>query len=235
MSGRRVLNAPRTRARKFQLAQRDGQRCAYCLTPFTTLREATLDHVAPLSLLRSWSARHLVLACRPCNNRKADRLPLLLALLLLGSTDASHPTGPGQRSVEEEEEADFHPAVHGKSPMFTAVFTVFTDPTATPDREATTLSTDGGNAVDAAAFHRPTWVLLARLAHARHMALTSVTSRVTPRPVDREQSGEHHGEHRERSGGHQPVHSAERVGRPVRARLCAPHPITSYTAPQEAA
>uniref|UniRef100_A0AAU2A585 HNH endonuclease n=1 Tax=Streptomyces sp. NBC_00093 TaxID=2975649 RepID=A0AAU2A585_9ACTN len=89
---RGTLNASRTRARKFQLAQRDGLRCAYCRAPFTKLGEATMDHVVPLSLLRTWSADHLVLACRSCNEAKADRLPLSIALLLLWSADPSRPT-----------------------------------------------------------------------------------------------------------------------------------------------
>ena len=89
MSRNSNLNARGTRARKFQLSQRDGQHCAYCFRRFATLREATLDHVAPLSLLRTWSASHLVLACRPCNTRKDDRLPLSLALLLCAYADRS--------------------------------------------------------------------------------------------------------------------------------------------------
>ncbi|WP_223771686.1 HNH endonuclease [Streptomyces huiliensis] len=87
------LNSTRRRNRKAQLAARDGQRCAYCRRPFAELREATLDHVVPIRLLFTWSANHLVLACRPCNNAKADRLPLSLALLIARSAD------PGQSTV----------------------------------------------------------------------------------------------------------------------------------------
>ncbi|MEV8308969.1 HNH endonuclease signature motif containing protein [Streptomyces flavidovirens] len=93
------LNAKRRRNRKAQLAARDGQRCTYCRRPFASLREATLDHVAPISLLRTWSADHLVLACRPCNSAKADRLPLSLALLLCRSTAPSRPTGHPANTV----------------------------------------------------------------------------------------------------------------------------------------
>ncbi|MEV6682393.1 HNH endonuclease [Streptomyces erythrochromogenes] len=81
------LNARRRRARKFQLAVRDGAHCAYCLAPFAHLKHATLDHVVPLRLLRTWSADHLVLACRSCNHAKADRFPLLIALLLVHTVD----------------------------------------------------------------------------------------------------------------------------------------------------
>ncbi|MFJ7989197.1 HNH endonuclease [Streptomyces sp. NPDC096351] len=81
------LNSARRRSRKAQLAARDGWRCAYCRHRFKDLREATMDHVVPISLYRTWSASALVLACQPCNHVKADRLFLSLALLLLWSTD----------------------------------------------------------------------------------------------------------------------------------------------------
>ncbi|MFF1371820.1 HNH endonuclease [Streptomyces virginiae] len=86
------LNAARRRARKRTLARRDGAHCTYCRRPFEDLRSATLDHVAPIRLFRTWSADHLVLACRPCNTAKADRFPLLLALLLCQSTNPTAPT-----------------------------------------------------------------------------------------------------------------------------------------------
>ncbi|MEF9884375.1 HNH endonuclease [Streptomyces sp. P9-A4] len=81
------LNAPRRRSRKAQLAARDGWRCVYCRHPFKDLREATMDHVVPISLHRTWSVNALVLACQPCNHVKADRLFLSLALLLVWSAD----------------------------------------------------------------------------------------------------------------------------------------------------
>ncbi|WP_406124990.1 HNH endonuclease [Streptomyces sp. NBC_00989] len=95
MAHKSMLNSTRRRVRKEQLARRHGQRCAYCRRPFADLSEATLDHVAPLSLWRTWSAAALVLACAPCNNAKADRLPLSIALLLTQSADSGRPTlGP---------------------------------------------------------------------------------------------------------------------------------------------
>lgn len=86
------LNAARRRARKGQLARRLGLRCTYCRRPFADLAEATLDHVAPQSLWRSWSVTSLVLACVDCNRAKADRFPLSLALLLLAWADPTRPT-----------------------------------------------------------------------------------------------------------------------------------------------
>ncbi|MGM0345867.1 HNH endonuclease [Streptomyces sp. Adlamb9] len=85
------LNSARRRARKEQLARRYGQCCAYCRQTFIDLREATLDHIVPCSLWRSWSVTSLMLACVDCNQAKADRFPLSLALVLL---KWAHPTGP---------------------------------------------------------------------------------------------------------------------------------------------
>ncbi|MFE3126646.1 HNH endonuclease [Streptomyces hydrogenans] len=96
------LNSARRRARKAQLAARDGWRCAYCRTRFKNLGEATMDHIVPYSLHRTWSANALVLACWPCNQTKSDRLFLSIALLLVWSTDptftsvqpTTNPAGP---------------------------------------------------------------------------------------------------------------------------------------------
>ncbi|MFJ5832279.1 HNH endonuclease [Streptomyces sp. NPDC093089] len=92
------LNSARRRSRKAQLAARDGWRCAYCRHRFRDLREATMDHVVPISLYRTWSANALVLACQPCNHAKADRLFLSLALLLVWSTD---PAFTGVQSTDD--------------------------------------------------------------------------------------------------------------------------------------
>ncbi|MFE5806293.1 HNH endonuclease [Streptomyces sp. NPDC056491] len=144
------LNARRRRARKFQLAARDGAHCAYCRAPFPNLRHATLDHVVPIRLLRTWSAAHLVLACRPCNDAKADRFPLLMALLLIGAVDG----------VED-------PTVHPASTLDRLTVSAGTSP----------LIESGGRVVDRVDVHAFTEAfttvdvrLLARLAHARQSA-----------------------------------------------------------------
>ncbi|WP_424861987.1 HNH endonuclease [Streptomyces sp. MMS24-I29] len=77
------LNSVRRRTRKEQLARRHGWRCTYCRRPFTAPREATLDHIVPVSLYRTWAVVNLTLACGPCNHAKADQLPLSIALLLV--------------------------------------------------------------------------------------------------------------------------------------------------------
>ncbi|MEU8672331.1 HNH endonuclease [Streptomyces anulatus] len=149
------LNSTRRRARKHQLALRDGQRCAYCALPFASLREATLDHVVPVSLLRTWSAGALVLACRPCNHAKADRLPLSLALLIVWAY------GPDLRDEPR------HTPRH-------------TDPTGdlfTADRSAFTADSSvftGGLGID--------WRLLARLAYAHRAAMRTHPCAATRTP-----------------------------------------------------
>ncbi|MER6217414.1 HNH endonuclease signature motif containing protein [Streptomyces sp. NPDC001674] len=173
------LNARRRRARKFQLAVRDGAHCAYCLAPFAHLKHATLDHVVPFHLLRTWSADHLVLACRPCNHAKADRFPLLIALLVIHAVDG----------VDA-------PAVH---PDFR--------PLSTPDRSTAPVTgsgpvESGGLTVDRVDVHASTtvftpgcWALLARLAHARHTA-----DRTAP------ESGERSTFHQDVHGAHDRAH-----------------------------
>jgi hypothetical protein len=109
------MNAARRRGRKAQLAARDGWRCVYCRHRFRDLREATMDHVVPISLYRTWSANALVLACQPCNHVKADRLFLSLALLLVWSTNPAftdvHPAGDptGRLSGGPDRSADPKP------------------------------------------------------------------------------------------------------------------------------
>lgn len=73
------------RRKRLLLARRDGCCCFYCRTPFGSPMAATLDHYVPASLWRNSSARNLVLACRACNERKADAMPWAFAWLLLAS------------------------------------------------------------------------------------------------------------------------------------------------------
>ena len=54
-----------------QIKLRDGRCCAYCGE-----RGDTVDHVMPRSRGGQDSWDNLVCACRPCNNRKADRTPV---------------------------------------------------------------------------------------------------------------------------------------------------------------
>ncbi|MEV3872851.1 HNH endonuclease [Streptomyces sp. NPDC049906] len=115
--GRRI-NAARRRVRKQQLARRHGQRCGYCRCPFADLAEATLDHVVPCSLWWSWSVTSLVLACWDCNQAKADRFPLSIALLLA----ARYPVH-GELCVFTAGTS----TVHGATSAFSTTADVFTD------------------------------------------------------------------------------------------------------------
>lgn len=76
---RRSRNRCRSRDRKRlkrALARRDGRCCWYCGTPFAkSLADATLDHLIPHSVFRTWVQAALVLACEPCNQAKGDQLP----------------------------------------------------------------------------------------------------------------------------------------------------------------
>ncbi|MFF3059394.1 HNH endonuclease [Streptomyces sp. NPDC057909] len=135
------LAASRRRLRKEQLAQRHGARCTYCLRPFTSLGEATLDHVVPHSLFPTWSVVHLMLACEPCNHAKADRLPLSMALLLIWTQ------GSDQR--DDQRHARRHTQRTVDRPLFT-------DPDRPTRSGPTRLAPDDVN-----------WLLLARIVHAR--------------------------------------------------------------------
>jgi hypothetical protein len=97
MARSKALNSTRARTRKYQLAVRDGAWCAYCGRLFADLKQATIDHIAPYSLYRTWRIESTVLACFDCNHAKDDRLPLSLALLLTASADAGRTT-PGAHS-----------------------------------------------------------------------------------------------------------------------------------------
>ncbi|WP_239072545.1 HNH endonuclease [Streptomyces bauhiniae] len=118
--------------RKEQLARRHGQRCAYCRRPFSDLREATLDHIAPQSLWRSWSVTSLMLACVDCNRAKADRLSLSLALMLLRWAD---PTRPVVRPVDWPLLARLA-AVHAVHESVLTSVTARVTPPVTPDASA---------------------------------------------------------------------------------------------------
>ncbi|WP_079190764.1 HNH endonuclease [Streptomyces acidiscabies] len=142
------LNSTRRRRRKEQLARRHGQRCAYCRRPFTDLKDATLDHIVPVSLWRSWSVTSLTLACHDCNHRKADRFPLSLALVLCAqSAPTVHADGPSFTPAHDAFTTPFTLAVwqllarlaHAHQPVFTAHWTPDRDgERSTPDRPEST-------------------------------------------------------------------------------------------------
>ncbi|MFI0211497.1 HNH endonuclease [Streptomyces diastaticus] len=95
----RSLTKEQRRRRRVWLARRFGLSCAYCYRPFTFLEQATLDHVVPFSLYRTWSFQNLMLACRPCNQAKGNRLPLSMALLLVQAATPGESTVNGLAGV----------------------------------------------------------------------------------------------------------------------------------------
>lgn len=69
-------DSERRRRYRRQVAARDGARCFYCRHRFADpVTEATLDHLVPTAHGGTWARANLVLACYPCNQAKADRLP----------------------------------------------------------------------------------------------------------------------------------------------------------------
>ncbi|MFI0192180.1 HNH endonuclease [Streptomyces sp. NPDC017082] len=105
---------PVRRARKRYAAHVFRHRCAYCRCTFRSLEDATLDHIVPRRLWHTWSATALALACLDCNRRKADRFPLLIALLLC--------------ALYESAPVAVHPAVHADGRVFTAGHEAFGTP-----------------------------------------------------------------------------------------------------------
>lgn len=53
---------------------RDRGRCQYCQEPLSR-REGTFDHILPKSRGGETRWENIVLACRPCNQRKGSRTP----------------------------------------------------------------------------------------------------------------------------------------------------------------
>ncbi|MFE7260842.1 HNH endonuclease [Streptomyces sp. NPDC057592] len=234
--GTQHLSAPRRRTRKEQLARRCGWRCTYCRRSFASPQEATLDHIVPVSLYRTWSVVNLTLACRPCNQAKADRLPLSMALLLVWSQgrdqrdEPSHTprhTGrPLVHPVDRVDEGDVSPVdevdVHGIHPVFTApggVFIPHADQAAVPvGRGGSRLVGSGGSRVDDRSVSTSStpvdWRLLARLAHVHHTATRTPRTPIhTPPAATRTATRSP-----ERSGCDLPVRHARTVTRTATSR-----------------
>lgn len=65
------------RLRKFirgQLIQEKGAVCAICGTPFSNMKEITIDHIVPLSKGGATTKDNCQLACLKCNQEKGDAL-----------------------------------------------------------------------------------------------------------------------------------------------------------------
>ncbi|HLU47773.1 MAG TPA: HNH endonuclease [Planctomycetota bacterium] len=79
---------PKVSFTRRNLYRRDRHRCQYC-GKRVTFDEVSVDHVIPRSLGGETSWRNCVVACRRCNERKANRSPQLAGMKLL-----SHPREP---------------------------------------------------------------------------------------------------------------------------------------------
>ncbi|GAA2417897.1 hypothetical protein GCM10010433_16440 [Streptomyces pulveraceus] len=231
--GAQHLSAPRRRTRKEQLARRRGWRCTYCRRPFTAPGEATLDHIVPVSLYRTWAVVNLTLACRPCNQAKADRLPLSMALLLVWSQagdqrdEPRHTDRPTVHQVEQVDEVD-EVDVHGVRRVFTGAGGVFTAPV---DREPKPTEPRGSRLVGSGGSRgngRPTstpstpvdWRLLARLAHAHHTATRTARTPMHMPPAAARTAARTATRSPGRLGCDLPVRPARTVTRTATSRLC---------------
>ncbi len=56
------------------IAERDGNRCAYCRSPHAVGVGMVVDHVIPLSAGGETDLGNLALACYHCNEMKGDRV-----------------------------------------------------------------------------------------------------------------------------------------------------------------
>jgi 5-methylcytosine-specific restriction endonuclease McrA len=76
------LGSSKRRRKRRALLLRDGAACAYCGLALGTglpYSRPTLDHVIPVSRGGSNALTNMVLACKPCNRAKADRMPEVTA------------------------------------------------------------------------------------------------------------------------------------------------------------
>ncbi|WP_329126089.1 HNH endonuclease [Streptomyces sp. NBC_01353] len=81
-NGRQRPSSKSMARKRRSLAKRDGARCAYCGGDFADLADATLDHLIPYRLVKSWAIQNLVLACGDCNTAKDDHIPAVLMALI---------------------------------------------------------------------------------------------------------------------------------------------------------
>lgn len=75
---RKQINGKSIKAKRGRLKNRDGERCFYCHHRLRRNRAATIDHLVPNVLVRSWHLDNLVLACEPCNQAKGERVHAVL-------------------------------------------------------------------------------------------------------------------------------------------------------------
>lgn len=78
------MSAAKKRVKRQTLIKRSGAKCFYCERKIRPA-ELTLDHVVPKALGGSNRLDNLRLACRPCNQKKADMPPhIFIGLVMIG-------------------------------------------------------------------------------------------------------------------------------------------------------
>ena len=70
-----TMPSQRKQKHKRALLQKSGAACQICGAP-TPAEGLTLDHILPKAHGGTNARRNLQLACRPCNEAKADRAPV---------------------------------------------------------------------------------------------------------------------------------------------------------------
>lgn len=85
MSERRP-GSQKKRDRKLRIFFRDGGKCFYCDMKLNiNNRITTLDHIIPRSKGGTWADENIVLACRPCNEKRATMDALEFLRLKMGN------------------------------------------------------------------------------------------------------------------------------------------------------
>ena len=82
--GRRPFRQTRVKFSKPTVHARDKGCCQYCSTPLR-LNESTFDHVIPRSRGGATSWENVVIACRPCNQKKGNKTPKEANMRLVAS------------------------------------------------------------------------------------------------------------------------------------------------------
>jgi 5-methylcytosine-specific restriction endonuclease McrA len=115
------IRAPVSSSVRLEVRGRDLGLCRYCGVRLTRAT-GTLDHVVPLSLDGEHTADNIVMACRPCNHRKRDRVPSDAGMVLLapGTSRRSLPDrGQRKRMRDSQRSADWPAVVLGDAPNST--------------------------------------------------------------------------------------------------------------------
>lgn len=85
---------------------RDNFKCQYCSISFKK-SDLTLDHVMPKSRGGDTSWENIVSACKPCNNKKADKTPSEAKMPLLSRPKEPNTLGMMVKKIKVSNVSDF--------------------------------------------------------------------------------------------------------------------------------